>query len=271
MDNLAEKIVEQDLTPVDLKLVAEQLGAGELLRKARDKAGLTQTYIARRLNMAESAIAHIEAENFAALPSAIFVKGYLKNYAQCVGVKSEEVLAAYQRYLDAQQETPKLRKRERIKAATSDPVMRLLGILSVLLFVLTSVYFWNEQQAEELMPATEQVAVVEAGTVSGKTHIEAVDLSVSSESAKATPPEAALLVQFIDSSWLEVRDADDKVLFNGVKLAGEEVNLTSQSFFDVAIGNAAAVKLSYNSAPVDLSSATRSGDITNIELGLRQP
>jgi len=271
LDNLAEKLPAQSAAPVDLKIVAEQLSVGEQLRKARDKCALSRVGVARRLNMEESAIRKIEEDNFAALPGVIFVRGYLRNYAQCVGLNVDDVLAAYQRHLDANAEPPKLRKRERLKAATTDPVMRLLGALSVLLFVLTSIYFWYSQQRAELVPATEQVTVVEVGTVEGKTHIEAVDLSAGPAVVTAAVIEATLLVQFVDSSWLEVRNANDEILFNGVKLAGDELRLSSSSFFDVAIGNAAAVKLSYNSAPVDLSNATLSGNMTNIQLGLRQP
>ena len=68
-----------------------------------------------------------------------------------------------------------------------------------------------------------------------------------------------------------VRNANDEVLFSGVKLAGDEIRLASPSFFDIAIGNAAAVKLSYNSAPVDLSTVTQGGNAATLQLGFRQP
>jgi len=270
LDNLAEKLPEQSASVVDLKIVAEQLSVGGQLRKAREKSGLSRADVARRLNMVESAIRRIDEDDFFSLPSTTFIRGYLRNYAQCVGLTATDVLAAYQRHLDASAEPPKLRKRERLKAATTDPVMRLVGVLSVLLFVLTSIYFWYSERRAELMPVTEQVTVVEVETVEGKTHIEAVDISAG-PAVITTVSEAVLLVQFVDSCWLEVRNANDQVLFNGVKLAGDELRLSSPSFFDVAIGNAAAVKLSYNSAPVDLSNATLSGNMANIQLGLRQP
>ena len=272
MDNLAEKFEPDQTASFDLKLVAEQLSVGALLKKGREDSKLTQRQVAQRLNMSETHILYLETEAFDALPNQAFVRGYLRNIAQCVGVNSEDVLAAYQRYVEANSEPPKVRKRERLKAATSDPLMRLMGILSVVAFVATSIYFWQQQQSLPISESssTEQVTVVEVETVDGETLIEAVDLS-----AKPSPVEiqqqASLSIQFVDSSWLEVRNAEEDILFNGVKLADETLELTSSGFFDVAIGNAAAVKLSYNGSPVDLSNATRTGDISNIQLGLRQP
>jgi len=268
LDNLAEKLPEQSPAAVDLKIVATQSSVGETLRKAREARDLSRAQIAQRLNITERYIAHIDGDSFESLPATTFVRGYLRNYALAVGLSVDDVLAAYQCHLDANAEPPKLRKRERLKAATSDPIMRLLGLMSVLLFVLSSVFFWRGEQSTLALPVTENIAVVEVDTVEGKTHVEAVDLN----STLVTPiVDDVLLVSFIDSSWLEVRNGKDEILFNGVKQAGDEIRLTSHSYFDVAIGNAAAVKLSYNSAPVDLSNVTQSGNSANIQLGLRQP
>jgi len=268
LDNLAEKLPEQNSVVVDLKIVATQSSAGVMLRKAREARGLSRIQIAQRLNITERYIAHIDGDSFESLPSATFVRGYLRNYALVVGLVVNDVLAAYQRYLDANAEPPKLRKRERLKAASSDPVMRLLGLMSVVVFVLSSVFFWNSEQSALVLPVTENITVVEVDTVEGETHVEAVDLN----STLAAPVvDDVLLVSFIDNSWLEVRNGNNEILFNGVKQAGDDIRLTSRSYFDVAIGNAAAVKLSYNSAPVDLSNVTQSGNAANIQLGLQQP
>jgi cytoskeletal protein RodZ len=224
--------------------------------------------VAQRLSVTESYISYIDENAFTSLPSATFVRSYLRNYALYVGLEVDDILAGYQRYLDANIEPVKLRKRQRLKTATSDPIMRLLGILSVLLFVLSSLYFWRTEQAVAPIASAENISVVEVGTVEGETLIEAVDLNSTVEQRVA---ESILLVTFTDSSWLEVRNGNDEILFSGVKLAGDEIRLTSPSFFDITIGNAAAVKLSYNSAPVDQSTVIQAGNAATLQLGLRQP
>lgn len=278
MTNLAEKLPEQHVDAADLTLVASQTGVGEQLKKAREARGWKPIQVAQRLNLSERYIVSIETDNFDALPGATFTRGYLRNYAQCVGLESEAILGAYERHMSVNAEPVKLRKRERLKAFSTAPVMRALGALSVLLFVFLSMYWWRSEQQAVITPMTDYVAVVVVETVEGETKVETIDLSAPQAVDKANTQSAdqqfaaesgdVLVVEFVDSSWLEVRDTRGQVLFSGVKQAGETLQLTSLSPFDIAIGNAAAVKLSYNSAPVDLTTYTRNGNVAELQLGM---
>jgi len=290
VSNLAEKLPEQQVATADLTLVVTQSSVGEQLRKAREKRGWKPVQVAQRLNLTERYIAAIEADDFALLPGTTFVRGYLRNYAQCVGLDSDSILCAYEQYMKASSEPVKLRKRERLKAFSTAPLMRALGGLSVLLFVLTSMYWWRSEHQTVVSPTTAQMTVVEVATVEGETKVETLDMNapqvtndidprsvgqsagastLSSVSTLAASESGdVLVVEFADSSWLEIRNSRGEVLFSGMKQGGEKLQLTSLTHFDIAIGNAAAVKLSYNSAPVDLSSYTRNGNAAELQLGM---
>jgi cytoskeletal protein RodZ len=60
---------------------------GSMLREARLSRQLTEEQIATKLKLSVAQIMAIEAEDIAAVhSSAVFVKGYVNNYAQLVGV-----------------------------------------------------------------------------------------------------------------------------------------------------------------------------------------
>ena len=63
---------------------------------------------------------------------------------------------------------------------------------------------------------------------------------------------ARIRLQFQSESWVEIKQADGKILISQVNRGGSEQELGGTPPFDVVIGNAPNVKLLYNGRPVDL-------------------
>lgn len=59
---------------------------GELLREARERAGLTQDDIAGKLKLAPRQIAAIESGDWDSLPERTFTRGFMRSYARIVGL-----------------------------------------------------------------------------------------------------------------------------------------------------------------------------------------
>jgi cytoskeleton protein RodZ len=68
---------------------------GGALRNARERLGLTTQEIASRLRLSVSQIEALEADNFAILPEATIVKGFIRNYAKQIKIDSEPLIDAY--------------------------------------------------------------------------------------------------------------------------------------------------------------------------------
>ena len=83
-------------------------GAGEMLRSAREGAGLSIDAVAQQLKLAPRQVKAIEEEDFPHLPGRTFVRGFVRNYARLVRLDTEAVLAALPDAA-ATQETPSLR------------------------------------------------------------------------------------------------------------------------------------------------------------------
>ena len=95
----------------------------------------------------------------------------------------------------------------------------------------------------------------------------------SAASEPATAPSApqvpagsvVLQLSYRGPSWTEIRDHDGTVLILRLVPAGSEQALSGIPPFDVVIGNAAAVRLVYRGAAVDLTPFTR-GNVARLRL-----
>ena len=86
--------------------------------------------------------------------------------------------------------------------------------------------------------------------------------------SKETLPDVAMIVAFSDTSWIEVRNATNEILFTGIKKAGDQLALDEEALLSVVIGNAASVDLSYNGVKVDLQPFTDERNVAKLKLGL---
>lgn len=68
---------------------------GPRLREAREAKGLTIEEVAKQLKLKRAFITALEADDFGALPSVLFARGYLKSYAKLLGIPGVEVTSAF--------------------------------------------------------------------------------------------------------------------------------------------------------------------------------
>ena len=88
------------LTPIDSEQaepVATDAGPGAMLRKERLAQGLDRSRAAAQLHLSDSLIEALEADDFEALPGAVFTQGYLRNYARLLGLSEKKISDAYHR------------------------------------------------------------------------------------------------------------------------------------------------------------------------------
>src|SRR5215213_10164734 len=68
---------------------------GERLRAGRERAGLSVPVAAEKLHLDPKVIEALEADRFADLGAAVYVRGHLRRYADFVGEPGTELVAAY--------------------------------------------------------------------------------------------------------------------------------------------------------------------------------
>jgi cytoskeletal protein RodZ len=68
---------------------------GQLLRRLRERKGMSLEEVSRSTRVPMASVERIEADRFDELPGEVFVRGFLKSYARAVEMDPEEILARY--------------------------------------------------------------------------------------------------------------------------------------------------------------------------------
>jgi len=70
-------------------------GPGRRLQQARLSRNLELSRVAAQLHLSVQAITALERDDYSKLPDAVFVRGYITNYARLLGLPAEQLTAAY--------------------------------------------------------------------------------------------------------------------------------------------------------------------------------
>jgi len=133
--------------PESLATAAPRSGPGRLLHEARLDLRLAPEDVAQILHLSSKQIVALEQDDYKNLPGSTYVRGYLRSYAQLLGLSPETVLESYSSLtipskpisLPQSAPPPQITSSDRlIKAAT-------LGVVAI---VLGLVYSWWRSDEE---------------------------------------------------------------------------------------------------------------------------
>ena len=91
----------------------------ESLKVTREAAGYTLESLSKELRITKESIVAIESGDVDKLPSPVFAKGYIRQYAALLGLNADEILAAYEDLMSLSQ--PQTRKAASRAAAKKAP------------------------------------------------------------------------------------------------------------------------------------------------------
>lgn len=248
---------------------------GQILREAREAQGITLDNAAVRLRLMHRQVEAMERDDFESLGQSVFARGFVRNYARLLGLAPESLLAR----MDGAPTEP-------AAVAPTEPALPrswltspwlILSLLGLLLAVAVPValYAWlnsdGGERPDEPVPAAMQprpTPPAASAPVAARTGVVAPAALVppaTPAAADGTPPEATasgttepaangsvLHLDFGDESWTEIKDASGRMLMRQLNPAGSSADVHGQPPFDVVIGNAAQVQVTYNGRPIDL-------------------
>lgn len=140
------------MTETDTDTAAEETPAvtlpGQQLRQAREASGLSIAEAAMKLHLHQRVVVALEAGDQEQLPSPIYVRGYLRNYARLVGIDPETVVAAYDG-TDNQHPELKPPLKAPTQASSSDKPVKAVTYLITLGLVLLLLAWWQSRHISE--------------------------------------------------------------------------------------------------------------------------
>lgn len=247
---------------------------GGQLRAAREEAKLTLDEVAQSLKFSPRQIELLETDDYASLPGSTIVRGFVRSYARLLKLDADALL----RLLDASLPVAPIEVRPPDNMGiASQP--RALGELSplvsvalVLLLASVLLVLWHffgpsstrkkavspQPELSQTQEITQPAQPVTPPLANGSVVVPAGDTAMpppANLSGEGAVP--ALRFVFADRSWVEVTDANKQLLHSGENPGGSQLVLTGRPPFDIVVGNAGKVTLTYGEKAVDLAPHTR--------------
>jgi len=260
-------------------------GVGEVLARARAALGLSISDVALQLKFAPRQIEALEQERFELLPPGTFSRGMVRAYARLLKLDAEPLVQRIAGRVAAPDNTSAVAAARRPIPIT-DSVRRgnlmYAGLSLAVLGVIAAVLFeWQRERAnagrmEFVAAAQAPLPIAQAPLPSAQTGPEAAPQQLASLSAAVAPDAPALAesgpaptaapaagrpadgkrrirMRFERESWVEIKDSGGKTLISQLNPAGSEQAIDGRPPFEVIIGNAQHVRLTYDERPVDLA------------------
>lgn len=139
-------------------------GAGVMLRKARETAGLSCAEVASRTRLEVKVVEALEREDYGSLAAAAFVKGYIRSIARELNVDPAPILAQYAQ--QTHEEDPALAdfsSRSPVQITSTSPLIRTISI-AIALAVLALTALWWQRNYRDTTQSPEALAELAAGT-----------------------------------------------------------------------------------------------------------
>ncbi len=227
----------------------QRCGAGARLRAGRENRGLSVPQAAERLRFDARIVEALEAEDYAALGADVYVRGYLRRYAELVGDSPEELLGLYAR--DGRVTRPDLTRIPHREPPDGASWLGLPALLGLAGFALIALLAWVlTVQGEKPQPLAGAAPAPEARAAATAPVADGVPLA---------PPgtRTQLDLKFSALSWAEVSDASGRLLLQGLYAGGASRTLSGAPPLRVTVGNTPAVTLQANGQPVPIEGLAR--------------
>lgn len=231
---------------------------GSLLRAARVARGLSIAEVTQSIKFGARQIEALERDDFDKLPGSTFVRGIIRSYAKLLRLDAEPLLAMLGEQLPAAAGEVHAPEDTGAKLPLTGerrsfvPLLALLLTLAAIAVALASYFDWPNG-AEKSKPTQAKTGQVQLPAV----RIEQPASADVGGASPLAPDSNRLIFVFADKSWVEVKDATQKIIFAQNNSAGTRQVVSGKPPFDLVIGNASAVQLQYGDRPIDLRPYTK--------------
>jgi len=270
MEELAAPTKDEESTP------STRTQVGAKLRAIREQQGLSIADVAQRLKYAPRQVQALEEGRYEALPSLPFQRGFVRGYAKLLGLDGGTLVAELEFEIgpDSGPNTEQLQRVAYTQPAlssrpTGQSAWRWI-VAMVIAVVAIGGYSLHEWEPPALVkssgqpilptipaPPNEPPRTPDAHALERSVPMPTPLVEQRTESAPSAPSGGKLQFAFSGESWVEVRDAAGGVILSGTFRSGTEQSADGQPPFDLTVGNARLVKLTYRGAEVDLVPYTK--------------
>ncbi|NJP06237.1 MAG: helix-turn-helix domain-containing protein [Chloroflexaceae bacterium] len=252
---------------------------GDRLRATRESQGLPLSQVAAEIHIVEQSLAAVEQGEYHRLPNDVVIKGFIRNYAQFLGLSADEMIELYRRER-GESDRIQVVPTTRMPRTRSYVFPSFFGIFFVTVFLIGLTYMVLNAQGRVGQP----IAIGDSGTptpaVATPTSLPTLTEEVATQApivatgenpaptqspptatarpagAVATPQPTPTLpapivvqVQIVpesqEGSWMRVT-ADGTVIYEQIMLPAEQQVFLAQRQITIRAGNPTDVQVSVN-------------------------
>lgn len=248
----------------------EQLSLGRYLQYLRVKRGLGLDEVSRRTHISRQNLIYIEEEDYDSLPAPVYVKGFLRTYAQLLRINPERVIQYYTEELIIWKDPDRLHALTGRFGFWPRFISAIFILFAVISLTLYSLSFWDHgpDRPSEFDPDMKNQATLEPNSVDqtgirGMVDEEKDLLQVGKKTTSAEENNLKLEIITLDFTKLKVI-IDGKAPETYHLVPEDQLELDASSHFNLLLDNAQGVKLYFNEELIRLSG--RPGQNVTIQL-----
>jgi cytoskeleton protein RodZ len=268
-------------------IAASDASPGRHLSEARKSRGLSIADVAQAIKFSPRQIEAIESDDFDKLAGATFVRGFMRSYAKFLHIDPQPLLAILDQHspqADATIRVPQDTGAALPQTGNKPAHIPYLLLLALLATIIAAAFFWTSTRsipiakrsmdvpspvvsapvvAQPVTTAVEPAPVGPGGPslqyapgMQGAPTAQSAQSAQSDAMAQAAlpidPEHHLLTFTFADKSWVEVKDASQRIIFAQINDPGSRQVVSGKPPFALVIGNASNVQLQYDERQIDL-------------------
>ncbi|MDO9567678.1 MAG: DUF4115 domain-containing protein [Candidatus Desulfaltia sp.] len=253
------------------------LSFGQYLRAIRTEKGISLDEISEKTKIRIDNLLLVENEDHDRLPSEVFVKGFLRAYAEAVGVDGVEAIRRYASSLNAYHANARA-EADFAELSTRFWPHLLLSLGAMICIIALSVFamsvFHSPLQTDSRVNTNVQTDS-QVNTNAGEDNKTGKDIddiasrvdhgseSGSDLAGKQSEKSLLLSVIAIETTWIKVIIDGQKPKEYSLK-QGDRLELEASAGFNLLVGNATGVQLILNDKPIEVQG--KSGQVVNIQI-----
>lgn len=269
------------------------MSIGDIFRKARESHGLNVAQISAHLNIGTAHLEAIEANDVNALPPKVYAVGFVRAYADLLGLDSEKMAYLFKvqvygrRQTEAEKEIIKPEGKTIVLGDMISSKLALIpAILGGLFFVALVVgaiifliaWLFTQSNDDPLGIPDVPVEMMEQSSSPEETFVEA-EIQEEPEPAEPTdiivkpgegakfygvdPLQSALTFKLLQDNWMEIRSVENgKLLISKTLKAGDVFHISETQDVLLTTGNAGAIEAYLDGQKLGLLGAE--GDIIRL-------
>ncbi|MDQ1238471.1 MAG: cytoskeleton protein RodZ [Thermodesulfobacteriota bacterium] len=233
---------------------------GAHLKNLRESQGKTLEEISESTKVAVANLDFLERDRYDLLPPKVFVKGFIRAYAQEMRADPNEIIKKFEDFVSegempeySEDEYPVLHEVAEKRSFIFSPLFTIVltgaGILSLIILVLTGVtrlFFPDEISRSTSYPAV--VGQVATNTISTKPTLpgdQTPQKSAFADPPRRQPGKKVLEIKALAGTWVRV-EPDTGAPEELVMAPGDIQVFTAHETFHILVGNAGGVRIRYD-------------------------